>query len=191
MPVVLYKLLQLLMSTLHALLIVAVVPSLDSAFNLVRHRRLDAFGVFVFVGLLLGAAIVAVGGSPRFILARESLLIGAMGLALVASVVVLPRPLMWYLLVPFVAGNEAEGRERFGADWEEHAAVRRSWRMLTLVFGAGTLLEAAINTFLAFSIPIATYLVVSQVVRYAIAGGSCCGWWCTCVASGGRRDAIL
>jgi intracellular septation protein A len=169
-PVVLYKLLQPHMSTLHALLIVAVVPALDSAFNLLRYRRLDAFGAFVLVGLLLGAAIVAVGGSPRFILARESLLIGAMGLALVASVV-LPRPLMWYLLEPFVAGKDFEGRVRFRADWEEHAAVRRSWRILTLVFGLGALLEAVINTFLAFAIPIAIYLVVSQVVRYAIAVG--------------------
>jgi type IV secretory pathway TrbD component len=32
-------------------------------------------------------------------------------------------------------------------------------------------LEGAINTFLAFAIPIAIYLVVSQVVRYAIAAG--------------------
>ena len=111
------------------------------------------------------------GGSPRFILARESLLIGAIGLGLVLSVVVLPRPLMWYLLVQFVAGNDAEGRERFGADWEEHAAVRRSWRMLTLVFGAGALLESAINTVQGFSISIATYLVVSQVVLYVIVAG--------------------
>jgi hypothetical protein len=171
-PVALYKLLQPHMSTLHALLIVAVVPGLDSAYGLLRHRRLDAFGAFVFVGLLVGATIVAVGGSPRFILARESLLIGAIGLVLVFSVVVvLPRPLMWYLLVPFVAGKEAERRERLGADWEENGAVRRSWRMLTLVFGAGALLESAINTFLAFSIHIGTYLVVSQVVRCAIAAG--------------------
>jgi intracellular septation protein A len=170
-PVVLYKLLQPHMSTLHALLIVAVVPALDSAFNLLRYRRLDAFGAFVLVGLLLGAAIVALGGSPRFILARESLLIGAMGLALVGSVVVLPRPLMWYLLEPFVAGKDLEGRLRFRADWEEHAAVRRSWRILTLVFGLGALLESAINTFVAFAIPITIYLVVSQVVRYAIAVG--------------------
>jgi hypothetical protein len=78
---------------------------------------------------------------------------------------------MWYLLVPFVAGSEAERRKRFWADWEEHGAVRRSWRMLTLVFGAGALLESAINTFLAFSISIATYLVVSQVVLYVIVAG--------------------
>ena len=171
LPVVLYKLLQPHMSTLHALLIVAVVPGLDSVYGLLRHRRLDAFGVFVFVGLLVGAAIVAVGGSPRFILARESLLIGAIGVVLVLSVVVLPRPLMWYLLVPFVAGSEAERRKRFWADWEEHGAVRRSWRMLTLVFGAGALLESAINTVLGFSISIATYLVVSQVVLYVIVAG--------------------
>jgi intracellular septation protein A len=168
-PVVLYKLLQPHMSTLHALLIVAVVPALDSAFNLVRYRRLDAFGAFVLVGLLLGAAIVAIGGSPRFILARESLLIGAMGLALVGSVVVLLRPLN--LLEPFVAGKDFEGRVRFRVDWEEHGAVRRSWRILTLVFGLGALLEAAINTFLAFAMPVTIYLVVSQVVRYAIAVG--------------------
>ncbi len=170
-PFVLYKLLSPHMSTLHALLIVAVVPGLDSAFSFVRHRRLDSFGVFVFVGLLLGAAIVAVGGSPRFILARESLLIGATGLALVLSLVVLPRPLMWYLLAPFDAGNDEEGRARLRTDWEGHREVRRSWWMLTLVFGTGALLEAAINTYLAFAIPIAIYLVVSQVVRYAIAAG--------------------
>ena len=114
---------------------------------------------------------MAVGGSPRFILARESLLIGAIGVGLVLSVVVLPRPLMWYLLEPFVAGKDLEGRLRFRADWEDDAAVGRSWRLLTLVFGLGALLEAAINTFLAFAIPIAIYLVVSQVVRYAIAAG--------------------
>ncbi|MBV9280367.1 MAG: hypothetical protein JOZ41_09835, partial [Chloroflexi bacterium] len=84
-PLVVYSQLSPHMSQIRALLCTALVPVVENVFTLTRHRRLDAFGVFVLVGLVLTGALVLAGGSPRLILIRESLLGGAFGLAMLAS----------------------------------------------------------------------------------------------------------
>jgi hypothetical protein len=92
-----------------ALLLSTAPPILWSLVTVLRFRRLDVVSVFVIVGILLSLVTMALGGSSRVLLMRESLVTGFAGLALIASLL-LPRPLMFlsgaiHGLAPFAGGR--------------------------------------------------------------------------------------
>jgi intracellular septation protein A len=169
LPLLLYALLSPHLSTLHTLMLVALAPAAESALTFVRRRRVDAFGLIVLGALLLGGGVVLLGGSARLILVREQLITGAAGLALLASLL-LPRPLLYYLIRAAQARQEPMKRAQFDARWTASAPFRHAVRLMTMVFGAGVVVEALANIYLAYTVAIPTFLAVSPVVRYSIAG---------------------
>lgn len=89
------------------------------------------------------------GGSPKVYLLRESFFTVAFGLALLVSLM-LPRPLMFYFARYFGTGNHPENIVRFNSLWQ-YAGFRTSMRVITVVWGVGFLLEAAIRIYLVFT----------------------------------------
>lgn len=186
-PFVLYMLLSPHMTTVQALLVTALVPLAENAFAIARHRRIDLFGAIVFVSLVLSSMLVLFGGSPRIILARESLMSGAFGAVMLLSLFC-PQPLVYYLTGHFVAGQcpvtKKEFRRKAASPW-----FRSFMRLLTVVWGVVTLTDAALNTFLAFNVSIATFLMVSPIARYGMIG--CALLWTLAHAKRGRYLAYL
>jgi hypothetical protein len=187
LPVVLYALLSPHMTTVQALLITALAPLLENVVALARHRRLDMFGALVFLSLVLSSVVVLCGGSPRMILARESLLSGAFGLVLLVSLLC-PQTLIYYLTSHFVAGplpaRKAEFRRKAAVPW-----FRSFMRLLTVVWGLITLTDAALNVYLAFNVSIALFLAVSPLARYGLIGGALL--WTVLHAQRGKYLAYL
>jgi hypothetical protein len=181
-PFVVYSLLSAHMSTVHALMMTALVPFAENVFTLARHRRLDLFGFFVFLSLVLSSVIVLLGGSPRLILARESFLSAAFGLIMLLSLLC-PQPLVYYLTGHFVAGHVPARKKEFrlkgASPW-----FRNFMRLLTVVWGMVTLADALLNVYLAFNVSITTFLIVSPIVRYGIVG--CAFAWTVVHAQRGR-----
>src|ERR1700760_4195238 len=68
-----------------ALIASAVPPLVWSTIELARFRRVDALSVMVVAGIALSVAAMALGGSPRMLLLRESLVSGAVGLVFLLS----------------------------------------------------------------------------------------------------------
>jgi hypothetical protein len=144
----------------------ALLPLLENVYTVAHHRRLDVFGAFVLSGLVLTSALVLLGGSPRLILIRESLLGGAFGIAMLASML-FPRPLLYYLVGHFVAGNDPVKRQKFDAKWASKD-FRVFIQLMTLVIGVGTLVEAMVRTYLVFHLTTVAFLKVSPFVHYGI-----------------------
>jgi hypothetical protein len=165
-PLVVFNQLRPHMSELHALMVAALLPLVENVIMLVRHRRLDAFGSFVLGGMALTGVLVALGGSPKLLLVRESLLGCGIGIAMLGSLL-LPRPLAYYLAGHFIAGSDDERRRRFRERWAL-LAFRRLIRHLTLVVGLATVLEAAVRTYLVFHLPTARFLGVSPFIHYGL-----------------------
>ena len=61
-----------------ALIASAVPPIVWSLIELVRFRRVDALSIMVVAGIVLSVAAMALGGSPRMLLLRESLVSGTL-----------------------------------------------------------------------------------------------------------------
>jgi hypothetical protein len=134
-----------------------------------RTRRVDALSILVLLGIVLSIVLMALGGSPRLLLMRESMASGAIGVVFLVSLV-LRRPLTFYLARATVARKEEGGAERFEALWKERPALRRSVRLMTAVWGLGLAGENALRAWLAWHWPVERFLVVSPFIGYAIYG---------------------
>jgi hypothetical protein len=153
-----------------ALIASAVPPIVWSLIELVRFRRVDALSVLVVTGIVLSVAAMALGGSPRMLLLRESLVSGAVGVVFLLSLP-MRRPLIFYLARATVAREMEGGAARFEALWQERPALVSAMRLMTLVWGIGLTGETALRAWMALTWPIERFLVVSPFIGYGIYGG--------------------
>jgi hypothetical protein len=152
-----------------ALIASAVPPIVWSLIELVRFRRVDALSVLVVAGIVLSVAAMALGGSPRMLLLRESLVSGAVGVVFLLSLP-MRRPLIFYLARATVAREMEGGAAHFEALWRERPGLASSMRLMTLVWGAGLTCETAVRACMALTWPIERFLVVSPFIGYGIYG---------------------
>ena len=152
-----------------ALIASAVPPIVWSLIELVRFRRVDALSVMVVAGIVLSVAAMALGGSPRMLLLRESLVSGAIGVVFLLSLP-MRRPLIFYLARATVAREMEGGAERFETLWRERPALVSAMRLMTLVWGVGLTGETALRAWMALTWPIERFLVVSPFIGYGIYG---------------------
>jgi hypothetical protein len=146
-----------------ALLAGALASLVSAGLTLLRERRLNGVAAFMTTMLLLSTAVSLIGGSTRFLLAREAWLTGAAGVWFIASCWLAPRPLAYVFARPM-----AEGRFRWPRDWEarwhEAPRWRRMWRVSSLAWGVGTLLDAVLRWVMAYSLPVDLVPLLTQVL---------------------------
>ena len=156
-----------------ALGLTLLVPVLDSLAHYVRTRKLDGLKAFTLVALVLSFGLLFIGGDVRLVLVRESLITGACGLGLLATLL-LPRPAMFYAARFWEARSHPERRADFDDGWQV-AAFRFSMRLLTGVWGVVLVAEAALRWLLAHSLSISQFLIASPFVQYGAIGAT--GLW--------------
>jgi hypothetical protein len=147
----------------------AIPPIVWSAAEFARSRRVDALSVIVLLGIALSIVAMALGGSPRTLLLRESLASGAIGMTFLLSLA-RARPLIFYLARATVAREQAGGAERFEAIWAQSPSLRHSLRRMTLAWGVGLTLEMLLRFWMVWNWPVERVLIVSPIVSYAIYG---------------------
>lgn len=135
-----------------ALLAGAAVPAARALWSLLRHRRLEWFAVLVLVLVAASVATSLVTGSERFLLARDGAVTAALGLVVLATAAS-ARPAMYPIgrMVLARSGHDAEAWDR---RWSHSARFRRIWRTVTVLWGAGLLVDAAVRVLLAYTLPV-------------------------------------
>ncbi len=163
-PVLLYAFTKryLAASEFTALSAAALCPLSVSIFGLSRSRTLDPVALLSLLSIVVSMIAVALGGSAKLLLIRESLFTGAFGIACFASLA-LPRPIMFYFGRHFTAGREQERIAAFDAGWQR-AEFRRVTRLITVVWGATSLGEFLIRVGLVYTMPAAVVLVISPII---------------------------
>lgn len=169
LPYLMYRLLIPHTSSLIALSAAALVPLCDSLYSLIRTRKADAFSSFIFLGLILGVVAVLLGGDERFILLRESYVTGILGVVFLGSLV-FARPLIYHFAERFT-GRDPQMNDK----WGRLAGYRRTFRLITAVWGFSLLLEACIKVALVYSLSVSTFLAFSPFFTYGIIGLTI--WW--------------
>jgi hypothetical protein len=129
----------------------AIVSAAPALVTLARERRLDGVSTY-FTAMVLGAlAISLLPGGTRFLLAREAVLTGVTGVWFLASIA-RGRPLAYLLSRPLL-----EGRFRWPRDWDglwtTSPSFRRMWRVSSVMYGVGTLLDAVLRVVFAYTLP--------------------------------------
>lgn len=145
-----------------ALLFATLFPVGEGIWGLLAEHELDPIGVVVLLGIAVDAGALALGGSPRVLLLRESLFTGAFGIACFVSLL-LRRPLMFYFGRYFMAGRDPIKRARFEASWKL-AEVRHGNRLVTSVWGMVFTGELCLRILLVYTLEPAAVLIISPLI---------------------------
>jgi len=157
------------LSDFMALILSALPPLLESLWTLGRRRRLDVMATLVLGGIALGLILMLVGGNARLLLVRESLVTGVIGLAFLGTLL-LRRPLVFYLAREMAVGSDPDGIALWESHWQRRG-FRKGMQVMTLAWGAGLALEAALRVDMAETLSTETFLAASPFVQYGITGG--------------------
>ncbi|MFD4575511.1 VC0807 family protein [Streptomyces sp. NPDC058417] len=130
----------------------AVVPAVATLWRFARTRRIDVLGVFVTTMLVLSLVVSAVGGSARLLLVRDGWLTGVAGLGFLVSLRG-RRPLAFGFSRRLLERRSKGGRD-WDELWEENARFRRIWRVTTVIWGIGLLVDSGVRTLMAYTLPV-------------------------------------
>ncbi|MDB5802037.1 MAG: hypothetical protein JWL63_2976 [Rhodocyclales bacterium] len=169
LPWLAYKLAEPHWGEFGGLLCSALPPLLWSCAELIRHRRLDALSMMILAGIGLSLFALSLGGNPRLLLVRESLISGLIGIAFLVSAP-FSRPLVFHLAR---AMAKRQSTDEAGSDFDEWWQLQVSQRMLrgiTWGWGFGLTAEALLRGWLAWHWSSERFLMLSPFVSYGLIG---------------------
>jgi hypothetical protein len=134
----------------------ALVPAVGVIVQLITRRRLDGVGGVVVVSVLATIALSLITDNPRFLLAREGFITALWGLWFLATLRAGPgkRPAAFRLARPLMEGRSSFGRASWDELWAREPAFGRIWRVSTVMWGAGLLVDAALRVLMSYTLPV-------------------------------------
>jgi hypothetical protein len=149
-----------------ALVASGVPPALGVGLAAKRHHRLDVIGALVLVGVVIGTSLGLLTHDARLVLLEGAVPTLLFSLACLLSVL-LGRPLMFVLLraIAGTRGITATELRELGND----SATRDDFRVITLGWGFGFLLESLLKATVVLTSGTGFALTVSKVAAYPVA----------------------
>jgi hypothetical protein len=144
-------------------------PIAWSMIEFARRRRVDALSILVLISIALSLLAFIGGGGVRFLQLREKLVTGLIGLVFLASAAI-GRPLIYELARATTMRRSPSQTAELEA-LRHNAGFRRMMTIITLVWGGGLVVEAALAGVLVLTMSVREFLLVGPVVGYAWAGG--------------------
>jgi hypothetical protein len=200
LPWAVYRLTVARLGETHAIMATAVVPALWSVAQFARNRKIDMMSTLVLSWIALSLVVLALGGSPKVLLFRESLITGLGGLVLIGSAMI-GRPLMLVLVryaftsqsgldavIPGIVAARARAQLE---SYDDKRWFARVMTATTVVFGLILVAEIAVLCMLVFSLPAEKILLARPTVRNAAAGLLLLWtflYWLPAVRRGERED---
>ena len=146
-----------------ALLAGTVVAGLRVAFVALRNRRLDGFAAFLMTVFAVGLALSFATGDVRFMLAKDSVGTAVAGLIFLGTCVV-GRPISFYAAQRF-STSTTRTRTWWATIWETSPVFRRRFRVMSIVWGIGLLVEALVRIPLIYLLPVHVMVGLSTVLQ--------------------------
>ena len=153
-----------------ALAIAGIPAAAWVLFEAVRRRTLDPIGSIVLFGFVAGiTASWALGGNAFVLKVRDSAFTAFIGLLSLVSLYVGERPLMFHIGKGLSAGGDAQRQELFDRLWDLPPS-RAVFRLLTLLWGFGLLIDAGGRVIAAASLSTSTFVVVNPILSGCFLG---------------------
>jgi intracellular septation protein A len=154
------------LSTLWALLAGGLFPAINNLRVWAKSRRLEPLGIIIMIFLVIGTATSLISGSVFFALIKDSFLTATFGLICLGSLLA-ERPLMFYIIRQFVAGNDPVRVEWWNSLWR-YPDFRAAQRLVTAVWGIAYLVEALLRVGFALFLPPAQVVAISPVMAFGM-----------------------
>jgi hypothetical protein len=151
-----------------ALVLSGILPAAGVTLGVARKHRVDVIGVLVLAGIGVGTVLGLLTGSARAVLLEGSVPTALTGAAFLGSLLA-RRPLMFRLSTEFGGGEDSPRGRELAARWAE-PAFRHVISVMTAVWGAGYLAEAAARVIVVESASTSTALLASKVLPWVVTG---------------------
>ncbi|MEO8844831.1 MAG: VC0807 family protein [Kofleriaceae bacterium] len=152
-PYVVYQVAQPYTGDLAALALSALPPAIESVWSVIRKRKLDGISALVLAGIGVSLVLIALGGSERVLLLRDSLVTSIVGVVIAISAA-FPKPILYYLFRQIRGVEPALG----------------AMRTLSVVLGLGLVIEMGVRTAMVYAMTTSRFLLVSPFVQYGLTG---------------------
>lgn len=103
--------------------------------------------------MLIGIGVALVAGSPRFLLAKEAWVTGVAGAWFLTNARG-NRPLAFLFARPLLEGRRPFTSESWDSLWTRLPRFRRVWRVSSVIWGLGLVLDAGIRVTIAYTLPV-------------------------------------
>jgi hypothetical protein len=153
-----------------ALIIAGCFSAAWVVFQFVRQRRVDLVGVIVLSGFAVGlASAELLGGNSYMLKVRDAFFTAIFGAVCIITVFTHRRPALFYVGRYLSAGQDPT---KLAAYNELHEAPmgRHTFRVLSVVWGIGLIVEAGSRLTLADLLPTGTFLAVSPFITASVFG---------------------
>jgi hypothetical protein len=154
-------------SEVKALVLSGIFPALGVLIGVVRHRRIDAIGALVLIGIAVGTILGLASGNARLVLVEGSVPTGIFGLVCLGSLWA-RRPLIYRFALEFIGPDTPKGRD-FASRWQ-YEGFRHTFNVITVVWGVAYLAEAAARIVIVENTSAGTALTISKFMPYVVAG---------------------
>jgi hypothetical protein len=137
----------------------------------VRQRRVDVVGAAVLVGFALGVITsTLLGGNDYMLKVRDGFFTLLFGVACIVTLYTHDRPALFYVSRYLSAGKDPVKVSAFDR-LHELPIGRHTFRLLSVVWGIGLVVEASARLTLADILPTGTFLAVSPFITATVIGG--------------------
>jgi intracellular septation protein A len=168
MPIVAFFLLTRYgVSTLLALVAGGLFPAINATRSWITAHKLQPLGIIVMSFIALGTAASLISNSVFFTQVKESLLTASFGFLCLGSLIGAKRPLMFYVVRQFLAGNDPVKLKWFEDSWQRPGA-RAAYRFVTSVWGIAYLAEALLRVCFAWFLAPGQVVVISPVMAFGV-----------------------
>lgn len=154
------------LSTVLSLVLSGVLPAFGVAISAIQFRRLDIFGVMVLAGIAMGSLLGLTTHNARLYLAEGSVPSAVFAVACLVSLRT-REPLIYRIALEFVGADTRRGRQITSA-WPS-PVFKRAFRIITVAWGVGYLIEAALRMVVAETTSTGIALLCSKIAPYVFA----------------------
>ncbi|HTK10045.1 MAG TPA: VC0807 family protein [Ktedonobacteraceae bacterium] len=164
-PIILYFLIKryLTSSEVIALSVASLTPLVNIIFNVARGRSLDLLAIVTLLSTGTGLLAAVLGGNKEFVLISNGFFTGVLGLACFVSLLLMKRPLMFYLRRQFLAGHDPVAIADFNATWQD-AHARFENRLITMVWGCSLVGQFLLRVLLTLILPYSLAVILTQAI---------------------------
>ena len=139
-------------------------------FQFVRQRRVDLVGVIVLSGFVVGVASAELLGGNSYVLkVRDAFFTAIFGAVCIVTIFTHRRPALFYVGRYLSAGQDPAKMAAYN-ELHEVPIGRHTFRVLSVVWGIGLIVEAGSRMTLAELLPTGTFLAVSPFVTATVIG---------------------
>ncbi len=153
-----------------ALLVAGGFSAVWIVVQFVRRRTVDVVGAVVLFGFAVGVvSSTLLGGNAYVLKVRDAAFTALFGVACIVTLFTHERPALFYVGRYLSAGSDPAKVSAFD-QLHEVPSGRHAFRVLSVVWGIGLVVEAAARMTLADMLPTGTFLAVSPFITASVIG---------------------